>query len=255
MTGPGPGIRCGNVAPSEARESFVEGARVANALGVPGTLGGIARLRGGDRLVLVSAHHVLFGGGAQVGARVWRVGDGPGPDGAVIGRALHGRIGTIQHLGAPVFVDAAVAALESAGALARLARAAGPLASERVAAAAPGLRVTKLGAASGLTRGSVSRIEHVDDAWLDGQRHHTPGQLLIRPLGDTPFAVAGDSGALVRDDDGAVVGLLWGVTERGEGLASPIAPVVWVLGLRLLRFDGRPTARTEHTSLADAGAH
>ena len=258
MTGPWPGNRRGNVAPSEELEASVEGARVANALGVPGTLGCVARIRGGTRLVLVSAHHVLFGDGAQVGARIWAVGDGQSPDGAVIARALHGRIGTLQHAGAPVFVDAAVAALEPARALELLAREAGPLAPQRVATAVPGLRVTKIGAASGWTAGIAASTTHADEAWLDGRHYRTPGQLLIRPLGDQPFCAAGDSGASVRDADGAIIGLLWGVTERGEGLASPIAPVAWVLGLRLLRWAGRPARPAAHparAALVGAGAH
>jgi hypothetical protein len=56
----------------------------------------------------------------------------------------------------------------------------------------------------------------------------------VRPRapGDT-FTAAADSGAALRDEAGAVIGLLWGADARGYGLACPIAPVLRLLHVRL----------------------
>jgi hypothetical protein len=63
-------------------------------------------------------------------------------------------------------------------------------------------------------------------------------QLLIRPLtesrGPSSFCEKGDSGAIVEDEAGRPIGLLWGRNHRGEGLAAPIGPVLEALDIVLM---------------------
>jgi hypothetical protein len=41
---------------------------------------------------------------------------------------------------------------------------------------------------------------------------------------------------VLRDQDGAAVGLVWGATPAGETIASPLGPVLDVLGIDLVRL-------------------
>jgi hypothetical protein len=103
----------------------------------------------------------------------------------------------------------------------------------------------KTGGATGLTEGIVVDVARTERARASGRSHDAPGQIAVRSR--TPgraFSAYGDSGAALRTADGAVVGLLWGRNARGESVACPIAPVLWVLHARLARR--APTA----TSLA-----
>lgn len=107
----------------------------------------------------------------------------------------------------------------------------------------PGDRVSKAAAVTGSTEGIVVDTSYSDTVRAEGRRCTTPGQILVRPraAGDV-FSADGDSGAVLRNADGAVVGLLWGVDARGFGLACPIAPVLWVLQLRLVQFEQQETS-------------
>jgi len=97
---------------------------------------------------------------------------------------------------------------------------------------APGARVTKVGAATGRTQGIV--VNAAGRETVPGSGRAAPGQIVVRSLErGRPFSAEGDSGALLRDERGAAVGLLWGVNGRGDALACPIAPVLWLLGIRL----------------------
>ena len=57
--------------------------------------------------------------------------------------------------------------------------------------------------------------------------------LLDRDPPDLLFCAPGDSGAAVLDTDGRLAGLLWGATESGAGLATPVATVLAALDVRL----------------------
>ena len=219
--------------------------RIANARGVPGTLGGLARTLDDGRLVLVTAHHVLFGEGARPNDRVWRmVGSGDAPRFQAVGRALYGRAGIVRHGDSDVYVDCAVAEVDATHPLAAMV---GPDEMCAIAQAALGERVFKHGGATGLTEGVVTDTTHRDRILTGGRELAAPGQILVRPLASGGFSAEGDSGALLRNADGAVVGLLWGVTARGEGIACPIAAVRWVLQLHLLNVSParRTTARPD----------
>jgi hypothetical protein len=210
------------------------GSRIVNARGVPGTLGCLAITPHDGAVVLISSHHVLFGAGAGEGEPVW-LGEREG-DAAVfrhLGSTRYGKLGTVTCGGVDHHVDCAVAVLDGAGALppwwrAEPEEAAGP--------PAPGAVVTKTGAVTGTTRGVIVDVAYPDVALIEGRAMAAPGQILVRPAEDgVAFSTDGDSGAILRDEWGGVVGLVWGANHRGESIACPIVPVLRVLGVRLAR--------------------
>ncbi len=71
------------------------------------------------------------------------------------------------------------------------------------------LFVNKVGAATGHRRGYVSDI--IAQTGLRLQK-----QLIVTPIGADEFSYKGDSGAIIYDDEGKVVGLLHGGADRGE---------------------------------------
>lgn len=202
---------------------------LVNARGTPGSLAFLAITRHDRTPVIVSAHHVLFGGGASAGDAVFAA------DRATrasrwrrVGPTLYGRAGIVRHNGASAYVDCAVAAIEWPDLAARVLSAT-ELTNVSAPAVAPGDRVTKVGAATGTTEGVVLEVSHRVAA-LSHRKLEAPGQLLVRStVRGRPFAAEGDSGAAVRNRDGDVVGLLWAATAAGEGIASPIEPVLYVL--------------------------
>ena len=217
-------------------------AKVVNAKGVPGTLGCLARTRREGRLVLVSSWHVLFGGGAQEGAPVWLLEE---PRGARryerAADAWYGNIGTLRYGGQDFHVDCAIATCVHRSEPwpgAALRAAALPPTIARPDAVSPGDLVTKTGAATGTTAGVIIDVEFCSVAQTDGRSFKTPRQLLIRPLEDGPFSREGDSGALVVNDRNEAVGLLWGATPRGEGVACHLAPALY--GLDIVWPQARP---------------
>ena len=212
--------------PAYADLSLWSGSQLVNAHGTPGSLAFFAVTLHDRSPVIVSAHHVLFGGGARAGSEVWA----PGSRWRRIGRVLYGRSGIARRDGANTYVDCAVAAIEwpelAASVLSATQRA-------HVAArlVTPGDRVTKAGAATGNTEGVVVDVSH-RVATLGHRTLDAPGQLLVRStVRGRAFAAEGDSGAALRNEEGDVVGVLWAATPSGEGIASPIDPVLYVLNI------------------------
>lgn len=214
---------------SVADLSLSSGSQLVNARGTPGSLAFLAITRHDRTPVIVSAHHVLFGGGASAGGAVFAA------DRATraarwrrVGRTLYGRSGIVRHNGTSAYVDCAVAAIEWPELAARVLSAT-PVTNVSAAALAPGDRVVKVGAATGSTEGVVVDVSHRVAA-LGHRTFDAPGQLLVRStVRGHPFAAEGDSGAAVWNRDGDVVGVLWAATAAGEGIASPIEPVLYVL--------------------------
>lgn len=225
------------------------GARIANACGVPGTVGALVAAPGGGALLLTS-HHVLFGAGAESGEPVWSEDDGEDEPGfRRVGTGLRGRLGTVIYMGAEHHVDCALVALDSSRAGRRRAARLGAPRPPR-----PGDRVFKLGGATGATEGVVVDAEYPAVAELGGRTHAAPRQILVRPRdGAGPFSAPGDSGAALRDADGAIVGLLWGATERNESLACHLGPVLDCLGVRLA-WPRRPGPLARFRTRAEAAA-
>jgi len=204
------------------------GARVVNARGIPGSVGFLAVTRHDRRLVLVTAHHVLFGDGAREGEPVWCSHDSSSTSLRCIGHSLYGRSGPVRGDSRGVYVDcgAASVAVEETGC--------GSLVKHNAdtdCSLAVGERVTKIGAATGFTEGEVVSTAYAARIVRD-DRNDAVGQVLIRSsAGRRPFSSAGDSGAAVLNERGDVVALLWGVAPQGDSLACPIARVLYVLNV------------------------
>lgn len=204
------------------------GARIANARGVHGTLGCFALSLEDRRPMLLTSQHVLFGAGGREGELVWLADPRPRK---CAGRTRHGRHGLVKHDGREIHLDCATAELDPAIA---------DPASFRPEPPGDDVKhnqlVRMLGATSGATQGTVSDVNYQGVARIAGRDFPTRGQILVKP--ERPgqaFTSDGDSGAALRDADGKVVGMLWGATPSGEGLACPIAPVLWLLHVELAK--------------------
>lgn len=219
---------------------ITEGAAIANAKGIPGTLGCLALTRDDDRLVFLTSHHVLFGVGAKEQNAVWLAARDNRDSMQPVARTRHGRCGTVTDSGTDIFVDCAVAEVDP-----RLVPQEYRIVPEGGGSTpVPGDRVSKTGAGTGRTEGIVVDTNYTDTIRVAGRKITAAGQILARPVvpGDI-FSASGDSGAVLRSADGAVIGLLWGVDARGFGLACPIAPVLWVLHLYLAYITPKATWR------------
>jgi hypothetical protein len=203
---------------------------IVNARGVPGTVACLARDRHDGRRVLLTTQHVLFGHGARECEPIWRLNEcRSGRPNSPVGRSLWGRIGSIEAEGGPCFVDCAIGSWAGNGA----AGAPGLTQSRNIGV---GQIVSKIGAGSGKTIGVIDKVNVLVSQGPSKGGLHAPGQLVVRPHeDDRPFAGAGDSGALVVDEDGCAVGLVWGVNTRGEGLVAPIGAVLRALNISLDR--------------------
>jgi hypothetical protein len=196
------------------------GAAIASSCGTTGTLGTLARTRHDGRAVLLSSWHVLYGGGTDADSDVWLVDEGRRS--LCLGRTLFGKAGAVTFDGAETWIDCAVASCDDGSETDVLGH----------DTARPGDRVTKRGAATGVTTGIVVRADYDEVAWIGGRPYPAARQLLIRSLDDgRPFSAAGDSGALLVNEAGIAVGLLWGATRGGDGVASPIAPVLYAMNI------------------------
>jgi hypothetical protein len=214
---------------------LVDGGMIANKNGVPGTLGCRAWLDATDQPVVLGSHHVLLGKKAQAGDLVWRVCAGPVEARYVAIARLHGgKAGIVDYGGDRYFVDAATAAIDPL-----IAEFESEVPSGPAALAVLGSLVSKIGAATGRTAGRIVDICYPDRWFSECESLDAPNQLLIAPTatsdgpGEHVFCRTGDSGSVVRDGCGSVVGLLWGSNARGEGVACHIAPVMDALAIRL----------------------
>lgn len=205
--------------------------QIASAEGVPGAACTVVRDRDGGRLVL-SNHHVVFGGGAMPGDRVWARDD----EGALVhlGHALRGHLGRVTYRGETHFVDCAVVGLREPSRLPRWVTDALDRLPRRAASVRTGDAVAKFGPATGRTDGVVAATEHFDAPYIDGRGYQAPRQMLIESSDPAlRFCSQGDSGAAVLDEHGQVVGLLWGIAGTDKGIACPIGAVLDVLEIAL----------------------
>jgi hypothetical protein len=109
--------------------------------------------------------------------------------------------------------------------------------------AAMGQTVLKVGATSGVTRGTISAF--IDRLVVNDQqdRQHTFSDVVeVKSSTDSPFSVPGDSGALVMTEAGEAFGVIFagGTIRAGSSddrlttYVAPIAPFLAHTGLRLM---------------------
>lgn len=208
---------------------------LANAKGVPGTLGCFVRRRPTNETVLLSNYHVLYGKKSQRGDRIWEVTKtAGGHDFAPVGTNLVGKAGHVKYKGQQYFVDAAIGRLDvdwCAFNKELIDTHHYPTAT----AVEPGECVHKTGATTGKTKGIVVDVCYPDNWYSDRKSIKANNQLLIEPIDEKlgPFSQPGDSGAAIVTDEGSLAGLLWGHNGRGEGVACPIQPILKDLKLEL----------------------
>lgn len=210
------------------------GDRIINSRGIPGTLGCIAYSADSGEPVFLSAYHVLHGENAEKHESVWSPRQGDADCLAYLGKSLGGKIGVVAHQGGQTFIDCALVGLNSPPeeVFSRGDKTSIP-AITGMAEAALGLRVKKLGHATRCTEGIIRSLAYSQACRVNGDIHQAINQILIgSAVAGARFCEKGDSGAVVLNDDGGIVGLLWGVTDQGEGIACPISPVAEELKIR-----------------------
>ncbi|MGH7619331.1 MAG: hypothetical protein ACREPM_19105 [Gemmatimonadaceae bacterium] len=229
--------------------SLESGGAIRNARGAAGSVGFLAVRLDTGGAVLVTTHHVAFGNGGAAAEPVW-LADTHSGRARRVGRAAYGREGTVRSRDGDVWIDAAVVDLDD-GLLraADCALAASSAADHDSLIVAAGDVVTAIGAASGLAEGRVVDIAFDDRIRVGGRMRNAPRQLLVRSaVRGHPFMRGGDSGAALRNARGTIVGLLWGTTPRGDGIACPIAPVLEILHVRAATVTPGPVPRRARAS-------
>jgi hypothetical protein len=212
------------------------GAKIANSRAVPGTLGCIVRSRTDGQPLLLTSWHVLFGKGARKNDPVWLVEEDQEKRNYLeAGRAQHGHIGSIPFGGDQHYLDCGVASFLFSSETIRDFHALEEI-QQFSLLEQPGVwqgyEVSKTGAATGTTKGVVIDVKYSTASGGGVSSGAVQQQILIRPTGGSPvFCAEGDSGALITGVDGRAVGLLWGSTSRGEGVACHIAPVFFALNI------------------------
>jgi hypothetical protein len=212
------------------RAELKPGARIANARGVPGTLGCLAFTLHDQCLVLLTTHHLLFDHAGREDEPVWlAAGGSSGRPFLRVGQSLYGRSRIVRLDGDERYIDCAIASVSSGVALA----AGLSTATVEHDIARAGDAVTKAGAATGTTAGVVVDVSYPGHVTTNGRERSAPGQLLIRSLHGGAFAAEGDSGAVVVNSRHQAVGLLWGVNCRGDGVACHMNAVLKTLNITL----------------------
>lgn len=207
-----------------------------------GTLGGFARDRKTNATVILSNNHVL------ANENRGRRGDPILQPGAYDGGTRDAdRVGTLGRFvrlrkDVPNLVDAAVAPLDEGIAVEpRKLTGLGRLTGLGAEFLDEGTEVAKVGRTTGVTRGLVRTFEldylvvRFDIGYLQFN-----GQVEVEGAEDEPFSLGGDSGALVVDESGAAVALLFAGSDQGgangQGLtyATPIRKALDALKVDLI---------------------
>lgn len=211
------------------------GSSVSHYLTGTGTIGcPVVDLSSGLQGLLSNNHVIGFENDAAPGDAIIDPGrdDGGSAPANAIGRFT--RCVKLDFGGGPNSVDAALATLAPGF---RLAPPASPDFSYDpqlgIAVVAKSSVVKKLGRSTGLTVGSVTAVE-MGGFFVDYQNGPALFEHQIEVTGiGTPFAAHGDSGALVVNDRGAAIGLLFAVSEAGIAYVNPIGQVLSQLGVVL----------------------
>jgi hypothetical protein len=204
---------------SDGRHAIAHAAKIIGACARPGSA--TARVLGRDGIPLVlTTHHVLFGdAGERPDAATIRI---PGSGRRLVGslQPVRGAIGLIGP-DRDCFVDCAVGRADSRH---------GPLLPIVDAIAdvpATGALLHKVGVSTGATWGRLIDVAYEMRCRIGARSFDVANNLLIRAeTSGHNFAAPGDSGALVHDEQGRAVALLWGCTGNGDGVATPLGPVL-----------------------------
>ncbi len=207
-----------------------------------GTIGCLAQTTDGKMVALTSQHIACAGTEYNVGAGSGSSGSGAATSfacvGVKVGQPRHvtccccctyNEIGSVLRAQKSAQIDCAIVALDedtrngvTSGSTINEVEEIGALTG--VAQAVCFSEVRKRGAATRLTRGTVV------DVLYEGS------QILIAPLpGFAKFAYFGDSGSVIVNSAGQVVGLLWGTdrTTRNRGVANHIGPVLAAMSISI----------------------
>ena len=138
----------------------------------------------------------------------------------------------VRYCDADVYVDCATADIDP-----KFLRGAGFEAEAAGAAPGDSERVYALDACGESVPGRILSTNYSETLRIEGVRTLAQGQILVRSLDPgRVFNRPGDSGVALRNEVGAIVGLVWGFSASGDALACPIAPVQWVLNIELARL-------------------
>jgi hypothetical protein len=111
----------------------------------------------------------------------------------------------------------------------------------------PGAEVSKLGSASGFTKGRITSVDHDVRVLIGDRQYWFAGAALVEGDGAEPFAKPGDAGAVVVAPEGEVMGMLF----AGAGClayAFPLKGALERLGCSLVPTD-EPPATAAHPRL------
>lgn len=211
------------------------GSSVSHYLTGTGTIGcPVVDVSSGEPGLLSNNHVIGFENDAAPGDAIIDPGrdDGGSAPANAIGRFT--RCVKLDFAGGPNSVDAALAALAPGF---HLAPPAAPDFSYDpqlgTAVVVKSSVVKKLGRSTGLTVGTVTAVE-MGGFFVDYQNGPALFEHQIEVTGiGTPFAAHGDSGALVVNERGAAIGLLFAVSEAGVAYVNPIEQVLSQLGVAL----------------------
>ena len=217
------------------QQPLVLGGSIGHSGGDTGTLAAVVLdVADGSRLLLSNNHVLARENSAQEGDEVIQ----PGP--ADVGLAAATVVGTLLRFvelkrGRRNRVDAAVArAASGIDSSVNSLSGVGAIGGVRQAPLAENTPVFKVGRTTGQRPGRVKAVE------LDTlQVRFSMGALIfddqieIERVGNQPFSVAGDSGALILDGDNLAVGLLFGGNDHDLSYANPIGAVLAALKCRL----------------------
>jgi hypothetical protein len=201
-----------------------------------GTLGAVVRDNNTGNPLLLSNFHVLaVDQDGQPGDAVAQ------PSLVDGGRDPTSIVGALQRVALTGTVDAAVASLQGRGHSVEIIEI-GTISG--TATATPGMAVRKRGRTTGLTYGIVDGVSLSITLPYPGNvgSKTLTDQIDVRPdtVHNAEFADHGDSGAVLVNDEGKIVGLHFAGSNDGHGVANPIADVLSALDVSLWTDMAKP---------------
>lgn len=191
-----------------------------------GTLGCMVKDRDSGELLMLSNYHVM--------AEKWAVGDALcQPSRVDTGSCPADTVGTLVRSVISTHVDGAVAKITQRSQECTITEIG---AVKGKAAAAVGMAVRKRGRTTGLTYGTVESIDASVKVPYDDGDHILKNQITIEvdTAQSAQFGNSGDSGSVVVEQNGKVIGLYFAGTDDGSfGVANPIDYVLDELNIDL----------------------